>query len=156
MREYVWWLLIWDLDSHIKKICKWINFWYFLVYIENGTICDNYGKLQSLLDVLYLGQILLQGLSGTFVDTACFHCFLYIFQTSFTYYNSVTQAWIKYKTGSVFCDICTQYLLLWQCRVEVAGARQKILFLIYQILFLSFNFIVSKCENVVKLNNDVR
>ena len=33
---------IWrDSDSHIKKMCKWTNFSYFSVYIENGAIYDN-------------------------------------------------------------------------------------------------------------------
>ena len=34
---------------------------------------------------------IIRGLSGKFVDTACFHCFLCTFQTSLIYYNSVTQ-----------------------------------------------------------------
>ena len=32
----------------------------------------------------------IRGLFGKVVDTACFHSFLYIFQTSLIYYNSVT------------------------------------------------------------------
>ena len=96
------------------------------------------------------------GLSGKFVDTACFHCFLYTFQTCFTYYNSVIQEWIKYNIGIVLCNIYTQCLLLWKRRVEATGARQNFLNLIHQILFLSFHVIISKQENVVKLNIDVR
>ena len=97
-----------------------------------------------------------RGLSGKFVDTSCFHCILYIFQKRFTYYSSVTQEWIKYKTGTVLRHIYTQCLLLWQCKVEVTGARQNFLNGKYQILFLSFNSIISERENVVKLNTDVR
>ena len=46
-----------------------------------------------------------RGLSGKFVDTACFHSFLYMFQTSLTYYNSVTPERIKYKANIVLCYI---------------------------------------------------
>ena len=93
---------------------------------------------RSMLIKMYVG-----GLSGKFIDTACFHCFLYIFQTSFTYYNSVTQEWFKYKTGTVFCHIQTQHLLLWQHRVEVTGARQNFLNLKLRI-YLSFSITISE------------
>ena len=43
----------------------------------------------------------IQGLSGKFVDMACFHSFLYIFQISLTYYDSLTPEWIKYKAEIV-------------------------------------------------------
>ena len=51
-----------------------------------------------------------------------------------------------------------QLLLLWQRRVEVTGARQYFFNLKYQIiiLFIYFNIIISKRENVLKLKTDVR
>ena len=88
----------------------------------------------------------IRGLSGKFVDTACFHCFLCTFQTSLTYYNSVTQKWIKYKADTVLCHIDTRLLLLWQRRVEITRARQTVLNLKYQILFIYFNNIISEPE----------
>ena len=85
-----------------------------------------------------------------------FSLFLVYFSKCFTYYTSVTQEWIKYKTGTVLCHIYTQCLLLWQRKVEVTGARQNFLNLKYQIQFLSFKIIISELENVVKLNTGVR
>ena len=79
-----------------------------------------------------------RGLSGKIVDTACFHCFLYIYQTSFKCYNSVIQKWIKYKTGTVLCDIFAQYLLLWQRRVESKVLKLYISNIIY--LFQYYHF----------------
>ena len=99
---------------------------------------------------------IIRGLSGMFVDTACFHWLLCTFQTSLICYNSVTQKWIKYKADSVLCHIYTRLLLLWQRRVEVTGARQNVFNLKYQILYINFNNIISERENVVKLHIDVR
>ena len=96
------------------------------------------------------------GLFGKVVDTACFHSFLYNFQTSLIYYNSVTPEWIKYKADTVLCHIYTQLLLLWQRRVEVTGAHQNFFDLKYQILFIYLNIMISERENVVKLNIDIR
>ena len=46
----------------------------------------------KLVDVPYSSctSTHIRGLSGNFVDMACFHSFLYIFQTRLTYYDSVT------------------------------------------------------------------
>ena len=38
-KEYVWFLLTWDLDNHNKDNCKWTNFSLFVIYVENGAIC---------------------------------------------------------------------------------------------------------------------
>ena len=119
---------------HVFMTCLWI------IHIFISCFCD---MLVDHSPIYYI-----RGLSGKFVDTACFHWFLYDFQTSFTYNNSVTQEWIKYKTETVLCGIYLQYLLLWQRRVEVTRARQNFLNLIYQILFHSFNVIISKREIV--------
>ena len=118
--------------------------------ISNGrtTSSLNYNGLLIIANII-------RGLSGKFVDTACFNCFLCTFQTSMTYYNSVTQKWIKYKADTILCHIYIRLLLLWQRRIEVTGARQNVFNLKYQILFIYFNIIISERENVVKLHIDV-